>query len=379
VTGARVVWLVLALAGAAGCGSTGPAPVVDRPIREGPDYATAKPRARPAAPAPTPAPAPAPASASAPAQKPAPSLAAAAGPPREAAQREADWRPDSYAVKKGDTLYSIALDHGLAYRDVAAWNGLTDPNVIRVGQSLRLTAPPGWRDEEEDAAGVIAKPAAPEPDLGGKALDPVAPPPTKSGPKGVKVAYSEQALARLRGAPVPQPGAAGSRPAGGATQAGAPAAAAGPAPKSAPSAAKATPAPKPPPAAINEVDGVAWAWPARGKVLHGYNQGPNPKGVAIGGSEGQPVLASAPGKIVYAGSGLRGYGKLVIIKHNDTYLSVYAHNRTLLVREGDRVVAGQKIAEMGSTDSDRVGLHFEIRKLGQPVDPLRYLPPEAGG
>jgi lipoprotein NlpD len=376
VTGTRVLWLVLALAGAAGCGSTGPAPVVDRPIREDPDYATAKPRARPAAPAS--APAPAPASASAPAQKPAPSPAAAAGQPREAAQKEADWRPDAYVVKKGDTLYSIALDHGLAYRDVAAWNELTDPNVIRVGQSLRLTAPPGWRDEEEDAAGVIAKPAAPEPDLGGKPLDPVAPPPTKSGPKGVKVAYSEQALARLRGAP--QPGAAGSRPAGGATPAGAPAAAPGPAPKPAPSAAKPTPAPKPPaPAAINQVDGVAWAWPARGKVLHAYNQGPNPKGMAIGGSEGQPVLASAPGKIVYAGSGLRGYGKLVIIKHNDTYLSVYAHNRTLLVREGDRVAAGQKIAEMGSTDSDRVGLHFEIRKLGQPVDPQRYLPPEAGG
>jgi lipoprotein NlpD len=127
------------------------------------------------------------------------------------------------------------------------------------------------------------------------------------------------------------------------------------------------------------VDGVAWAWPARGKLLHAYNEGANPKGVAIGGSEGQPILASATGKIVYAGSGLRGYGKLVIIKHNDSYLSVYAHNRALLVREGDRVASGQKIAEMGSTDSDRVGLHFEIRKLGRPVDPLRYLPQEGEG
>jgi lipoprotein NlpD len=101
--------------------------------------------------------------------------------------------------------------------------------------------------------------------------------------------------------------------------------------------------------------------------------------MAIGGEEGQPITTSAPGKVVYAGSGLRGYGKLVIIKHNSTYLSVYAHNRALLVKEGDRVGAGQKIAEMGSTDSDRVGLHFEIRRLGKPVDPLRYLPHEGAG
>jgi lipoprotein NlpD len=285
-------------------------------------------------------------------------------------------------VKKGDTLYSIALDHGLAYRDLAAWNGLTDPNVIRVGQTLRVTAPPGWRGDDEEAAGVIAKPVAPEPVLEGKPLEPVAPPPTKSGPKGIKVAYSEQALVRLRGVPPAQPDAPGSRPAATGAPASASATATGASDKPLTSATKpaAIPAPKPPaPAKTNEVDGVTWAWPARGKLLHAYNEGTNPKGVAIGGSEGQPILASAPGKIVYAGSGLRGYGKLVIIKHNDTYLSVYAHNRALLVREGDRVASGQKIAEMGSTDSDRVGLHFEIRKLGRPVDPLRYLPQEGEG
>jgi lipoprotein NlpD len=296
-------------------------------------------------------------------------------------QGEPDWRPDSYVVKKGDTLYSIALDHGLAYRDIAAWNALTDPNVIRVGQSLRLTPPPGWRDDDEEPAGVIARPVAPEPALEGKPLEPVAPPPTKSAPKGVKVAYSEQALARLRGAPQGPVGAPAARPQGGVAQAGTSPSPAAPAPKPAAPAAKpaVASAPKSSPAATNQVDGVAWAWPARGKLLHAYNEGPNPKGVAIGGSEGQPVLASAPGKIVYAGSGLRGYGKLVIIKHNDTYLSVYAHNRALLVREGDRVASGQKIAEMGNTDSDRVGLHFEIRKLGRPVDPLRYLPQEGEG
>jgi lipoprotein NlpD len=117
-----------------------------------------------------------------------------------------------------------------------------------------------------------------------------------------------------------------------------------------------------------------WSWPARGRLVHGFNSGPNPKGIAIAGEAGQPVSASAGGKVVYSGSGLRGYGKLVIIKHDPTYLTVYAHNRELLVKEGDRVEKGQKIAEMGNTDSERVALHFEIRRLGKPVDPLQYLP-----
>ena len=123
---------------------------------------------------------------------------------------------------------------------------------------------------------------------------------------------------------------------------------------------------------------MQWVWPTTANCLHPFNQGPNPKGVAIGGSAGRPIVASAAGKVVYSGSGLRGYGKLIIIKHNNTYLSVYAHNRELLVKEGERVSKGQRIAEMGSTDSDRVGLHFEIRRLGKPVDPLKYLPPGGG-
>jgi lipoprotein NlpD len=392
---ARVAWLVLACAGAAGCHSTGSAPVVDRPIREEPDYAGPQSRA-PADPAPAPArkagtaapaqkAATAPSSAQSTAAAPSQAPSSAASPPaqpRELAQREPDWRPDSYVVKKGDTLYSIALDHGLAYRDLAAWNGVTDPNVIRVGQVLKLVPPSGWRDEEDGSAAVIARPVAPDTPIEGKPLEAPAPPPTKSGPKGIKVAFSEQALARLRGAPATQLDAPGGRPPSGAAQAGATAAAPGPASKPPPAAAKPATAPalKPQPLGkTNEVDGVAWAWPAHGKLLHVYNEGANPKGVAIGGSEGQAILASAPGRIVYAGSGLRGYGKLVIIKHNDSYLSVYAHNRTLLVREGDRVASGQKIAEMGSTDSERVALHFEIRKLGRPVDPLRYLPQEEEG
>jgi lipoprotein NlpD len=117
-----------------------------------------------------------------------------------------------------------------------------------------------------------------------------------------------------------------------------------------------------------------WVWPARGTLIHPFNSGANPKGIAIAGEAGQPVFAAAPGKVVYSGSGLRGYGKLIIIKHDDTFLSVYAHNRELLVKEGQRVAQGQKIAEMGNTDAERVGLHFEIRRQGRPVDPLQYLP-----
>jgi lipoprotein NlpD len=129
-----------------------------------------------------------------------------------------------------------------------------------------------------------------------------------------------------------------------------------------------------PVAAAPPATDAGWIWPTSGPLLHGFNQGSNPKGVAIGGEPGQAIVASSAGKVVYSGSGLRGYGKLIIIKHSDTYLSVYAHNKTLLVKEGERVARGQKIAEMGDSDSQRVALHFEIRRLGKPVDPLQYLP-----
>ena len=116
-------------------------------------------------------------------------------------------------------------------------------------------------------------------------------------------------------------------------------------------------------------------WPAKGRLVASFSESATLKGIDIAGAVGDPVLASAPGKVVYAGSGLRGYGKLVIVKHNATYLTAYAHNREILVKEGQTVTRGQKIAEMGSTDADRVKLHFEIRRLGKPMDPLRYLPP----
>ena len=113
--------------------------------------------------------------------------------------------------------------------------------------------------------------------------------------------------------------------------------------------------------------------PTQGKLVASFSEADNRKGVDIAGKLGQPIFASAPGKVVYSGSGLRGYGKLLIIKHNKTYLSAYAHNDQLLVKEGETVTRGQKIAEMGNTDTDQVQLHFEVRRLGKPVDPANFL------
>ncbi len=265
--------------------------------------------------------------------------------------REGDWRPEYHVVKKGDTLYSIALDYGQDYRELAAWNNLEDPGLIKIDQRLRLFPP--------DSAGEATTPQ-PTP-----LAAPVATP-VFAEPKARKLPYSEQALAQLKmpaqkTETVPTPTAAATSPAK------SPAAHATPVPSAA-SAAKEAPA----------GDGkMIWEWPAQGKLLYGFGQGTNQKGVGIEGRAGQPVLAAAPGKVVYSGSGLRGYGKLIIIKHNSSYLSVYAHNSQILVKEGQTVAKGQKIGEIGDTDSDRVALHFEIRRLGKPIDPLQYLPERA--
>lgn len=264
--------------------------------------------------------------------------------------RDGDWRPEYHVVKKGDTLYSIALDYGQDYREIAAWNNLEDPGLIKIDQRLRLFPPEGMGDAPMQASlpPVEATPAAPVV-------------PVKTEPKGRKLPYSEQALAQLK-IPSPKPAVATLPPASVA-----------PAPK--PATAK-------PPAAIAAKDSTAdgkltWEWPAHGKISYGFGQGSNQKGVGIEGKMGEAVMAGAPGKVVYSGSGLRGYGKLVIIKHNASYLSVYAHNSQILVKEGQSVAKGQKIAEMGDSDSNRVGLHFEIRRLGKPTDPLQYLPERA--
>jgi lipoprotein NlpD len=351
---------------AAGCVQSG-APVVDKPVA---DWSVSRQPAPPAAAATAPAkPPPAPAATAA-GSRSAPAAATAAAAANAA---DADWRPDVYVVKRGDTLYSIALDHGQSYRDVATWNGIGDPNVIRIGQELRVRPPQGWSEGGEAEEEVVTQPMAAPPVIEAKALEPPAPPPLKRAPKALKLAYSERALAQVKGVPYQEPVAA-AKPAPAPPAASAQATAGGsPAKPSTP--AQAVKAEQPNTAAAAPASQVkGWAWPARGPLVHAFNSGANPKGIAIGGEAGQPVLAAGPGKVVYSGSGLRGYGKLVIIKHDETYLSVYAHNRELLVKEGQRVAQGQKIAEMGATDADRVALHFEIRRLGKPVDPLQYLP-----
>lgn len=219
-------------------------------------------------------------------------------------------KPGYYTVKPGDRLMRIALDHGQAWRDIARWNNLADPNVIEVGQVLRVIPP-------VDVAVAVARPVS-----------------TPSAtPSAVPPAGAASGAARPASAPA------------------APVAAA--------------------PAASG--DELSWLWPASGAVVAGFDEARN-KGLGIGGNAGDPVLASADGKVVYAGSGLRGYGNLVILKHNNTYLSAYAHNQTLLVKEEQTVRRGQKIAEMGNSDADRVKLHFEIRRQGKPVDPAQLLP-----
>jgi lipoprotein NlpD len=406
-----VTWLALMFAASlvVGCTSA-PVPVSERDVR---DYrrASSPPATSETKPATSSRTAPAPVTEAKP-QTPVTAAAppAATKPPANAstatageAVEDGDWRPETYTVKRGDTLYSIALDHGLDYKELASWNQLADANVIKVGQQLKLRAPPGWKPEAPESDEVIARPLPPAEQVETQALEmPVAP---KSQPKGVKVPYSDRALAQITENPAgtnvteSKPAAPEPKPQPKAQPEPKPVAEPKPAPEPKPMPEpRSAPEPKtaaaesPKPAKIEPVvakpapkyddktpdSALQWAWPASGKLVHGFAQGSNPKGVAIRGNPGQPVFATAAGKVVYSGSGLRGYGKLVIIKHNANYLSVYAHNRELLVKEGERVSKGQKIAEMGGNSADGIALHFEIRRLGKPVDPLKYLPQEGG-
>lgn len=259
-------------------------------------------------------------------------------------------RPEFHIVQKGDTLYSIALAHDLDYKELAQWNNISDPAMISEGQQLRLTPP-------SDVA--VTAPLRTTPGVEGQPVDSLEAKPLpssgilKTEPKAVKLPYSDQALAQLQKSEAPR-------------------AKTEPVPEAKPESKTESKAEsKIAEAAVVEID---WGWPATGNIVSGFSETANLKGVDIAGKIGQPVYASAPGKVVYSGSGLRGYGKLIIIKHNDTYLSAYAHNSEILVKEGQAVVKGQKIGEMGNSDADQVKLHFEIRRLGKPVDPLKYLP-----
>lgn len=274
--------------------------------------------------------------------------------PGKKAPAEKDWRPDTYTVKKGDTLYALGLEFGFDYKEIARWNDIPPPYVIKVGQKLKLKDPniapqPVAAKPAEEGTVVTpikidSAPQAKPIGEGGAPTETIPPaasgtPPLISEPKAVKVPYAEQPAAEEKKPEAPKP------------------------------------ADKPAEKAVVEEDAVDWAWPAPGKVLNSFSEAS--KGIDIAGEMGQPVQAAAPGKVVYSGSSLRGYGKLVIIKHNKTYLSAYAHNSNVLVKEGQDVSKGQKIAEIGNTDADRVKLHFEIRKQGKPVDPVLHLPKAA--
>ena len=255
----------------------------------------------------------------------------------------------TYTVKKGDTLIRIALDHGQNYRDLVSWNNLVNPNDIKVDQVLRVAPPETAGTPGALATAAITPPIA-EPRL--------APAKKITAPRGDKRPYSEATLADMQ--------------------------------KSDGSVAKVdakpsidktpevppvvlAPAASAPSAPLADDDKLSWTWPAEGKLVTTFDDSKG-KGIDIGGKVGQPVLAAGAGKIMYAGSGIRGYGNLVIVKHSNTVNSVYAHNRSILVKEGNSVAKGQLIAEMGDTDAETVKLHFEIRLQGKPVDPFKFLP-----
>ena len=212
-------------------------------------------------------------------------------------------KPGFYTVQRGDTLMRIGLDNGQGWRDLARWNQLSNPDVIEVGQVLRVS-PPGGAVETQ---GVVVRPIA---------------------------------------------------------QTNTP-------------SSQVTPPKSEPPAAVNSPsandDGLGFIWPANGSLIAGFDEVKN-KGLDIAGKAGDPIIAAADGQVVYAGAGLRGYGNLIILKHNNTFLTAYAHNQALLVKEDQKVRKGQKIAEMGKSDTDRVKLHFEVRRQGKPVDPAKLLP-----
>lgn len=265
-------------------------------------------------------------------------------PVSERATGAQEAKPGYYVVRPGDTLLSISRRYNVGVADLVSWNRLGDPNQIEVGQELRVAVP--LAAGNASSGNVVVRPIAPP----GVEVSPVAPQDgsgnasmpggLRQGPLGGKVPYSDQALAAARGSAVPAP----------------------------------TAAPTTPPVAV-PTPGLptGWIWPANGKVIATFTDNAS-KGIDIAGKLGDPVVASEAGKVVYAGSGLRGYGKLVIIKHDADFLTAYAHNRELLVKEGDAVNKGQKIAELGNTDTDRPELHFEVRRQGKPVDPLKFLP-----
>ena len=248
-----------------------------------------------------------------------------------------------YTVQRGDTLYSVALAFGQDWRDVARWNQLDDPTRLRVGQTLRVVPPASGTD---GGAVAVAAPVVVGSTIEARPLDP---PPAAVPPKPAAAPTSPPTASPS--VPLPPPPVT---PAPGSTASQAP-----------------IPAPSKPATVLDP--STPWAWPASGPVLEPFDD-PRNKGIDIGGKEGDPVIAANDGQVVYVGDSLRGYGNLVIVKHNDDYISAYAHNRKVLVQQGQSVKRGQRVAELGSTGAPSARLHFEIRRQGKPVDPQKYLP-----
>lgn len=259
-------------------------------------------------------------------------------------------RPGHYVVEAGDTLYSLAFDNQLDWKQLAQWNGIGAPYTIVPGQDLRLTQPPASQTSKAVTTyGAGSQPTASKP----VATQPVV---ATSLPKSAPIPDSKPA----------QPSTVSTAATPAAPAADTP-------PTTAPPAG--TPNTKVVSTPARTVAGLSWHWPADGQLLSTYvASDPTRQGIDIGGRRGSPVRAAANGVVVYSGNGLVGYGELVIVKHSDTYLSAYGHNDKRLVKEGEQVKAGQKIATMGSSGTNRTELHFEIRKHGQPIDPQGFLP-----
>ncbi len=235
-------------------------------------------------------------------------------------------------AKEGDNLYSIAFEAGFDAADVARWNNLDLEDVILVGQEVRLYPQPDGESQPRDQSPSVTEPIVNPEVASVPAKKPVIP--TKNTPKKIPAATSPTTVAVVPAA-VPE---------------------------------------KSPPKKVPAKGPSKWIWPTRGDIITKFSEKQQKNGIAITGKSGTPVGAAADGRVVYAGSGLIGFGRIIIVKHSDEFLSVYAHNSRIVVSEGDMVAQGQKIAEMGNTDADRVKLHFEIRRYGKPVDPLTYLP-----
>ena len=274
-----------------------------------------------------------------------------------------------YIVQKGDTFYSIALNHGIDQKELAEWNNITDPGNIRPGQRINLSVPsreaePALFAIPQHATMPIVDPtldlSADTSPVAGVTHGPAIQQKVKTYPKALKLPYSEQNVARLQYSVNPAFNQQHTEYSSDAVTSGT-------------RIEDASTYVQQNNVALN-VPSVEWVWPATGKILSSFSS--NSKGLKIGGHIGQSILATAAGEVVYSGNGLRGYGNLIIIKHNDALLSAYAHNSQLLVKEGEVVVQGQKIAEMGNTDADTPHLHFEIRRHGKPMDPLKFLPPD---